>query len=32
MPGEKRKISGTYLGNNLKKEKPVVVISGWNIL
>lgn len=31
LPGEKREISGTYLGKDLKKDKPVVEIAGWNV-
>jgi exo-1,4-beta-D-glucosaminidase len=31
MPGEERKITATYLGKNLKKDKPVVEVDGWNV-
>jgi exo-1,4-beta-D-glucosaminidase len=31
LPGEKKEISGTYLGKDLKKDKPVVEIAGWNV-
>jgi exo-1,4-beta-D-glucosaminidase len=31
LPGETREITGTYLGTNLEKEKPLVVADGWNI-
>jgi exo-1,4-beta-D-glucosaminidase len=32
MPGEKREILGTYLGKDLKKDKPEIVLAGLNIL
>ncbi|OFY62247.1 MAG: hypothetical protein A2Y71_06535 [Bacteroidetes bacterium RBG_13_42_15] len=31
LPGEKKEITAIYIGKNLKKEKPVVVVDGWNV-
>jgi exo-1,4-beta-D-glucosaminidase len=31
LPGESREITATYLGENLKRENPVVRIDGWNV-
>ncbi len=31
LPGEKKEITAIYTGKNLKKEKPVVVVDGWNV-
>jgi exo-1,4-beta-D-glucosaminidase len=31
LPGEKKEITATYLGKDLRKENPVVVVDGWNV-
>ncbi len=31
LPGEKKEITAVYLGKDLRKENPVVVVDGWNV-
>jgi exo-1,4-beta-D-glucosaminidase len=31
MPGEKREVTASYRTSELETEKPVLVVSGWNV-